>query len=72
MFIVEKWPIVQAFALEGIGGGEFFTMKHEVFNLNLCESQTEFWQYHDHKVHNNRSYENFPKRLYVKTIEYQM
>lgn len=30
MFIVEKWPIVQAFALEGIGGDGFFTMKYEV------------------------------------------
>uniref|UniRef100_UPI00398EE7D4 dynein axonemal assembly factor 9 isoform X2 n=1 Tax=Pristiophorus japonicus TaxID=55135 RepID=UPI00398EE7D4 len=34
MFIVEKWPIVQAFALEGIGGGEFFTMKHELFDAS--------------------------------------
>lgn len=30
MFVVEKWPIVQAFALEGIGGDGFFTMKYEV------------------------------------------
>ncbi|KAJ8777994.1 hypothetical protein J1605_001146 [Eschrichtius robustus] len=29
MFVVEKWPIVQAFALEGIGGDGFFTMKYE-------------------------------------------
>ncbi|XP_051866476.1 uncharacterized protein C20orf194 homolog [Pristis pectinata] len=39
MFIVEKWPIVQAFALEGIGGGEFFTMKHELF-----DASEELWQ----------------------------
>ncbi|XP_032891471.1 uncharacterized protein C20orf194 homolog isoform X3 [Amblyraja radiata] len=39
MFIVEKWPIVQAFALEGIGGGEFFTMKHEMF-----DASEELWQ----------------------------
>lgn len=30
MFVVEKWPIVQAFALEGIGGDGFFTMKYQV------------------------------------------
>uniref|UniRef100_A0A8C5F5I4 Dynein axonemal assembly factor 9 n=1 Tax=Gadus morhua TaxID=8049 RepID=A0A8C5F5I4_GADMO len=30
MFMLEKWPIVQAFALEGIGGGSFFTMKYKV------------------------------------------
>ncbi|CAI9567826.1 unnamed protein product, partial [Staurois parvus] len=34
MFIVEKWPIVQAFALEGIGGGSFFTMKHELMDVS--------------------------------------
>ncbi|XP_053314085.1 dynein axonemal assembly factor 9 [Spea bombifrons] len=34
MFIVEKWPIVQAFALEGIGGGGFFTMKHELVDVS--------------------------------------
>uniref|UniRef100_A0A8C5QTW4 Dynein axonemal assembly factor 9 n=1 Tax=Leptobrachium leishanense TaxID=445787 RepID=A0A8C5QTW4_9ANUR len=34
MFIVEKWPIVQAFALEGIGGGGFFTMKHELMDVS--------------------------------------
>uniref|UniRef100_A0AAX7V3S4 Uncharacterized protein n=1 Tax=Astatotilapia calliptera TaxID=8154 RepID=A0AAX7V3S4_ASTCA len=30
MFMVEKWPLLQAFALEGIGGGSFFTMKYKV------------------------------------------
>jgi hypothetical protein len=30
MFMIEKWPIIQAFALEGIGGGSFFTMKYKV------------------------------------------
>ncbi|MEE6508755.1 hypothetical protein FKM82_022839 [Ascaphus truei] len=34
MFIVEKWPIVQAFALEGIGGGGFFTMKHQLMDVS--------------------------------------
>ncbi|XP_075705675.1 dynein axonemal assembly factor 9-like, partial [Rhinoderma darwinii] len=34
MFIVEKWPIVQAFALEGIGGGGFFTMKYELMDVS--------------------------------------
>ena len=28
--VVEKWPLVQAFALEDVGGGGFFTLKHTV------------------------------------------
>lgn len=28
--MVEKWPLIQAFALEGIGGGSFFTLKYKV------------------------------------------
>uniref|UniRef100_A0A8C5SGY7 Dynein axonemal assembly factor 9 n=1 Tax=Laticauda laticaudata TaxID=8630 RepID=A0A8C5SGY7_LATLA len=35
MFVVEKWPIVQAFALEGIGGDGFFTMKYELMDVSL-------------------------------------
>ncbi|XP_038601388.1 uncharacterized protein C20orf194 homolog isoform X2 [Tachyglossus aculeatus] len=35
MFIVEKWPIVQAFALEGIGGDGFFTMKYELQDVSV-------------------------------------
>uniref|UniRef100_A0A663ND22 Chromosome 20 open reading frame 194 n=1 Tax=Athene cunicularia TaxID=194338 RepID=A0A663ND22_ATHCN len=35
MFIVEKWPIVQAFALEGIGGDGFFTMKYELMDVSV-------------------------------------
>ncbi|XP_069488352.1 dynein axonemal assembly factor 9 isoform X2 [Ambystoma mexicanum] len=34
MFNVEKWPIVQAYALDGIGGGGFFTMKHELLDVS--------------------------------------
>ncbi|KAM3850599.1 dynein axonemal assembly factor 9 [Diretmus argenteus] len=34
MFMVEKWPIIQAFALEGIGGGSFFTMKYKLMDLS--------------------------------------
>lgn len=30
MFMVEKWPLLQAFALEGIGRGSFFTVKFKV------------------------------------------
>lgn len=30
IFTVEKWPLIQAYALEGIGGGSFFTMKYKV------------------------------------------
>ncbi|KAG7459014.1 hypothetical protein MATL_G00226730 [Megalops atlanticus] len=39
MFVVEKWPIIQAFALEGIGGGGFFTMKHK-----LVDMSEKLWQ----------------------------
>uniref|UniRef100_A0A452FMV3 Dynein axonemal assembly factor 9 n=1 Tax=Capra hircus TaxID=9925 RepID=A0A452FMV3_CAPHI len=35
MFVVEKWPVVQAFALEGIGGDGFFTMKYELQDVSL-------------------------------------
>ncbi|XP_039607870.1 uncharacterized protein C20orf194 homolog [Polypterus senegalus] len=34
MFVVEKWPIIQAFALDGIGGGGFFTMKHKLIDVS--------------------------------------
>ncbi|KAJ8389510.1 hypothetical protein AAFF_G00119000 [Aldrovandia affinis] len=34
MFMVEKWPIIQAFALDGIGGGGFFTMKHKLIDMS--------------------------------------
>ncbi|XP_020603656.1 uncharacterized protein C20orf194-like [Orbicella faveolata] len=32
-FVLEKWPLVQAFALEGFGGGGFFTMHHKVVDV---------------------------------------
>ncbi|XP_036619107.1 uncharacterized protein C20orf194 homolog isoform X1 [Trichosurus vulpecula] len=35
MFVVEKWPIVQAFALEGIGGDGFFTMKYQLQDVSV-------------------------------------
>ena len=31
--VVEKWPLVQAFANEDSGGGGFFTMVHEVVDV---------------------------------------
>uniref|UniRef100_A0A3P9B212 Dynein axonemal assembly factor 9 n=1 Tax=Maylandia zebra TaxID=106582 RepID=A0A3P9B212_9CICH len=34
MFMVEKWPLLQAFALEGIGGGSFFTMKYKLMDMS--------------------------------------
>ncbi|XP_053476926.1 uncharacterized protein C20orf194 homolog isoform X1 [Ictalurus furcatus] len=39
MFMLEKWPIIQAFALEGIGAGGFFTMKYKLTDMseNLWE-----------------------------------
>lgn len=43
MFIVEKWPIVQAFALEGIGGDGFFTMKYEVSSYIFHFLPFPFW-----------------------------
>ncbi|XP_078357511.1 dynein axonemal assembly factor 9-like isoform X1 [Oculina patagonica] len=32
-FVLEKWPLIQAFALEGFGGGGFFTMNHKVVDV---------------------------------------
>ncbi|XP_052469377.1 dynein axonemal assembly factor 9 [Carassius gibelio] len=34
MFMLEKWPIIQAFALEGIGAGVFFTMKYKFTDIS--------------------------------------
>ncbi|MCI4376557.1 hypothetical protein PGIGA_G00189690 [Pangasianodon gigas] len=34
MFMLEKWPIIQAFALEGIGAGGFFTMKYKLTDMS--------------------------------------
>ncbi|KAG8013070.1 hypothetical protein GBF38_021272, partial [Nibea albiflora] len=34
MFMVEKWPLIQAFALEGIGGGSFFTVKYKLMDMS--------------------------------------
>ncbi|CAL1575573.1 unnamed protein product [Knipowitschia caucasica] len=34
MFMVEKWPLIQAFALEGIGGGSFFTLKFKLLDIS--------------------------------------
>uniref|UniRef100_A0A4W6BWX1 Dynein axonemal assembly factor 9 n=1 Tax=Lates calcarifer TaxID=8187 RepID=A0A4W6BWX1_LATCA len=34
MFMVEKWPLIQAFALEGIGGGSFFTIKYKLMDMS--------------------------------------
>lgn len=39
MFMVEKWPLIQAFALEGIGRGSFFTMKYKV-----PSDKTKWWK----------------------------
>ncbi|KAK2852798.1 hypothetical protein Q7C36_007999 [Tachysurus vachellii] len=36
MFMLEKWPIIQAFALEGIGAGGFFTMKYKLTDMSEC------------------------------------
>jgi len=32
-FLVEKWPIIQSYALDGVGKGTFFTIEHEVINI---------------------------------------
>ncbi|XP_047466426.1 uncharacterized protein C20orf194 homolog isoform X2 [Mugil cephalus] len=34
MFMVEKWPLIQAFALEGIGGGSLFTTKYKLMDMS--------------------------------------
>lgn len=40
--MLERWPIVQAFALEGFEGGGFFTMKHKV--VDVSEKLHEIYQ----------------------------
>ncbi|XP_041928333.1 uncharacterized protein C20orf194 homolog isoform X3 [Alosa sapidissima] len=40
MFMLEKWPIIQAFALEGIGAGGFFTMKYKLMDVSERVWQT--------------------------------
>ncbi|CAH1782475.1 unnamed protein product [Owenia fusiformis] len=37
--VIERWPIVQAFALEGFGRGGFFTMHHEVVDVSHSVSK---------------------------------
>ncbi|XP_076831783.1 dynein axonemal assembly factor 9 isoform X2 [Brachyhypopomus gauderio] len=39
VFMLEKWPIIQAFALDGIGAGGFFTMKYK-----LTDVSEQLWQ----------------------------
>uniref|UniRef100_A0AAY5KEU1 Uncharacterized protein n=1 Tax=Esox lucius TaxID=8010 RepID=A0AAY5KEU1_ESOLU len=39
MFMMEKWPIIQAFALDGIGRGCFFTMKYKLMDIS-----EQLWQ----------------------------
>ncbi|XP_053701726.1 uncharacterized protein C20orf194 homolog isoform X1 [Synchiropus splendidus] len=34
MFMVEKWPLIKAFALDGIGGGSFFTLKYKLMDMS--------------------------------------
>ncbi|XP_064603150.1 dynein axonemal assembly factor 9-like isoform X2 [Liolophura sinensis] len=36
---IEKWPIVQAFALDEMGGGGFFTMKYQVEDVGVQVEQ---------------------------------
>ncbi|XP_031435678.1 dynein axonemal assembly factor 9 [Clupea harengus] len=40
MFMLEKWAIIQAFALEGIGAGGFFTMKYKLMDVSQRVWQT--------------------------------
>uniref|UniRef100_A0A4W4GZV0 DAAF9 N-terminal domain-containing protein n=1 Tax=Electrophorus electricus TaxID=8005 RepID=A0A4W4GZV0_ELEEL len=40
VFMLEKWPIIQAFALEGIGAGGFFTMKYKLTDVSELLWQT--------------------------------
>lgn len=37
--VVEKWPLVQSYALEGVGGGGFFTLKHQVVDSSPLLSE---------------------------------
>uniref|UniRef100_A0A8C6JK66 Uncharacterized protein n=1 Tax=Melopsittacus undulatus TaxID=13146 RepID=A0A8C6JK66_MELUD len=68
MFIVEKWPIVQAFALEGIGGDGFFTMKYEVSNHLILTHHSKsqagepFRSYFSHGMISSHITDNSPSR----------
>ncbi|ETE58712.1 hypothetical protein L345_15565, partial [Ophiophagus hannah] len=67
MFVVEKWPIVQAFALEGIGGDGFFTMKYEAYSKvdpNSLESLLDepFRSYFSHGLISSHITDNSPSR----------
>lgn len=46
--VVEKWPLVQAFALEDVGGGGFFTLKHTV--TDATPLLQELYAHADHLV----------------------
>jgi hypothetical protein len=39
--VVEKWPIIQAFANDDVGGGGFFTMVHEVVDVTPLLQEVE-------------------------------
>lgn len=39
VFMVEKWPLIQAFALEGIGRGSLFTLKYKVGSVGPLGQQ---------------------------------
>ncbi|XP_076467401.1 dynein axonemal assembly factor 9-like [Babylonia areolata] len=42
--LVEKWPVVQAFALEDFGSGGFFTLKYEVSDVSSMVHQLQSLQ----------------------------
>ncbi|KAK7110102.1 dynein axonemal assembly factor 9-like [Littorina saxatilis] len=42
--LVEKWPIIQAFALEDFGGGGFFTLKFDIADVSPLVHQLQSFQ----------------------------
>ncbi|KAK7476463.1 hypothetical protein BaRGS_00032298, partial [Batillaria attramentaria] len=42
--LLEKWPIIQAFALEDFGGGGFFTLKFDVSDISQAIHQLHSYQ----------------------------
>ncbi|KAL4231528.1 hypothetical protein ACF0H5_009109 [Mactra antiquata] len=43
--LIEKWPIIQVYGVEGVGGGGFFTMRHDV--VDISSSCHQIYEYMD-------------------------
>ncbi|XP_053407607.1 dynein axonemal assembly factor 9-like isoform X1 [Mercenaria mercenaria] len=45
IMLIEKWPIIQIYGVEGVGSGGFFTMQHEV--TDVSEQVHKLYNYMD-------------------------